>query len=113
MGTTTPAVTLYARIRQIVSMDVILCRYRIQVIECGENEHMMQCNCPLPAHPAKKKGKTFRIYGDGMRFPRWKCFSKTCAIGRAHSGHDVITFVALMENCDLPKAAEKILGWIE
>jgi hypothetical protein len=112
MGTLTPAAALAAQIRRHVSMHEVLPLYGIEPVECGvDDETRLQCHCPLPSH-RRKKGNTFRIYERGAgHFPRWRCFSKTCASGRAHAGDDVISFVALMEDCDLQTAAIKLTEW--
>ena len=117
MGTTVPTALLCARIRQGVSLEEILRLYHVRLFECGEDENRMQCPCPLPSHPKKtrRKGKrkTFRIYRNGAHFLYWKCFSKTCAAGRAHEGDDIIALVALMEGCDLAMATEKLVRWFD
>lgn len=111
MGTLTPDAALATQIRRTVSMDQVLRLYAVPLLECGESDSRLKCECPLPSH--RSKGRTFRIYSrdGGKHFPRWKCFSKTCASRRAHYGNDVITFVALMEHCDLQTAAIKLAEW--
>jgi hypothetical protein len=111
MGMTTPAAVLHARLRQTVSMKDILEHYGVQLIEVGEDDSRMRCDCPLPSHPSITRKYKFRIYGGGGRFSRWTCYSESCRKGHSLQGDDVITFVALMEGCDLPTAAGKLVGW--
>ena len=113
MGTVNPAGALAAQIRRYISLHEVLPLYGVEPVECGvDDETRLQCHCPLPSH-RRRKGKTFRIYSSGgtQHFPRWRCLSKTCAAGRAYAGNDVISFVALMEGCDLQTAAIKLAEW--
>ena len=66
--------------------------------------------CPLPSHKQGDKDKTFQV---SVRQNFFKCWSKSCNEKAGCKGGDVISFVALMENCSQFAAAQKLSEMFE
>ena len=65
--------------------------------------------CPLKTHRAGEKDRTFSIHIDRNY---WQCFSRSCnSQNGGRRGGDVIDLVALLEDCRMREAAEKLAEW--
>lgn len=92
----------FARIKEIRIVDVVG-RYGISLTTKGAWANGV---CKLPTHKANNNGKNFSVNVAGNF---WRCFSQSCnEANGGKRGGDVISFVALMENCSPKDAAQKL-----
>ena len=95
----------FDEIKQIRIVDVVG-RYRISLTTKGSWANGV---CKLPTHKPNDKGKNFSVNLAGNF---WRCFSQSCnEANGGKRGGDVISFVALMENCSAKDAAQKLSDW--
>lgn len=94
-------------VKQQVSMFIVLDHYSIRLRQSNKTE--LRGKCPLPTHTSKSSTESF-----GVQIEKniWACQSQSCAASRGGKrGGNVLDFVAVMENCTIRQAAEKLSQW--
>lgn len=101
-----PARPDFAALKRSISMDRLCDRYGVRLKRV--NEHALRGACPLPTHPTKD-GNSFAI--DTAKNV-WSCHQDACVKARGgRKGGDLISFVAVMEQCSLRNAGMKLQEW--
>jgi DNA primase len=92
----------FALVKQQVSMEMLIDRYRIQLRKV--NAQSLRGPCPLPMH--RSKGESF---GVNTVKNIWACQSASCVAARGgRRGGNVLDFAAAMEQCTIRDAALKL-----
>lgn len=98
----------FRAIKQAVKIDQVCARYSIPLRKV--NHTSLRGACPLPTHP-KAGGNSFAI--DTAKNV-YSCHQTTCVQARGgKKGGDLISFVAVMEQCSLGDAGKKLAEWFD
>lgn len=99
----------FRAIKAATSMEAVLTRYGVKVYRV--NKDHVRGKCPFPTHTSKESKLSFVA---NTTKHVWSCKSASCVAARqAHTGGNVLDFVAIMEGCSIREAAEKLIEWFE
>jgi hypothetical protein len=91
--------------REVLVVDVA----RRYGVELRGRDAWLHGRCPLPTHESKDSRSSFAV---NLAENYWLCHSDSCKKNRRNKGGgDVITLVALKENCQPYEAAQKLIEW--
>jgi Toprim domain/DNA primase catalytic core, N-terminal domain/CHC2 zinc finger len=96
----------FARIKREVLVVDVARRYGVDL---RGKDKWLHGKCPLPTHESKDSKSSFAV---NVAENYWLCHSDSCKKNRANRrGGDVITFVAVRENCEPYEACRMLLEW--
>lgn len=99
----------FRAVRAAVSMEAVLAHYGVKLYRV--NKDHVRGKCPFPTHTSKESKLSFVA---NTTKHVWSCKSASCVAARqAHTGGNVLDFVAIMEACSIREAAERLAAWFE
>ena len=96
----------FARVKREVLVVQVARRYGVDL---KGKDPWLHGRCPLPTHESRESNSSFAV---NVSQNYWMCHSDSCKKNRnGKRGGDVITLVALKENCGEYDAATKLIEW--
>ena len=91
--------------KKLCTMEQLLSRYNVKLREFGDD---LRGKCPLPTHSSAELASSFSV---SRSKNIWSCRSDSCIDNSGRKGGNVLDFIAVMEQCSLPDAANKFVDW--